>query len=100
MTLGPAPGHCHQRAGCPQAHFGPGSGLGTGPRGSPSHTNLCLQGTIILPNLASVLYDPEHWETPRQFNPGHFLDKDGNFVVNEAFLPFSAVLGTMLGPGW
>nr|XP_012592391.1 cytochrome P450 2J2-like [Microcebus murinus] len=55
------------------------------------------KGTIILPNLASVLYDPECWETPRQFNPGHFLDKDGNFVVNEAFLPFSA--GHRMCPG-
>ncbi|XP_008068892.2 cytochrome P450 2J5-like [Carlito syrichta] len=55
------------------------------------------KGTIILPNLASVLYDPECWETPRQFNPGHFLDKNGNFVVNEAFLPFSA--GHWVCPG-
>ncbi|XP_065530463.1 cytochrome P450 2J4-like isoform X2 [Lathamus discolor] len=47
------------------------------------------KGTIVLPNIASSLYDPEHWETPRQFNPGHFLDKDGNFVSREAFLPFS-----------
>lgn len=55
-----------------------------------SYTSSSLQGTIILPNLASVLYDPECWETPQHFNPGHFLDKDGNFVTNEAFLPFSA----------
>lgn len=48
-----------------------------------------LQGTIVIPNIASVLYDPEQWETPRQFNPGHFLDKEGNFVNREAFLPFS-----------
>lgn len=56
----------------------------------PEPIDFCLQGTIILPNLASVLHDPEHWETPCQFNPSHFLDKDGNFMVNEAFLPFSA----------
>ncbi|XP_006869898.1 PREDICTED: cytochrome P450 2J2-like [Chrysochloris asiatica] len=55
------------------------------------------KGTIILPNLASVLYDPKCWETPRQFNPSHFLDKDGNFMVNEAFLPFSA--GHRMCPG-
>ncbi|KAM6414518.1 cytochrome P450 2J4-like [Rhynochetos jubatus] len=47
------------------------------------------KGTIVFPNIASSLYDPEQWETPRQFNPGHFLDKDGNFVSQEAFLPFS-----------
>uniref|UniRef100_A0A8B9EEG9 Cytochrome P450 2J6-like n=1 Tax=Anser cygnoides TaxID=8845 RepID=A0A8B9EEG9_ANSCY len=40
-------------------------------------------------NIDSVLSDPEKWETPDQFNPGHFLDKDGNFVHREAFLPFS-----------
>ncbi|XP_053316339.1 cytochrome P450 2J2-like [Spea bombifrons] len=48
------------------------------------------QGTIILPNLSSVLYDPEQWKTPREFNPQHFLDENGTFVTKEAFLPFSA----------
>uniref|UniRef100_A0A8B9QKC5 Cytochrome P450 2J6-like n=1 Tax=Apteryx owenii TaxID=8824 RepID=A0A8B9QKC5_APTOW len=45
--------------------------------------------TAILSNIDSVLSDPEKWETPHQFNPGHFLDEDGNFVNREAFLPFS-----------
>lgn len=31
---------------------------------SLSHTSSSLQGTIILSNLASVLYNPECWETP------------------------------------
>ncbi|KFP71950.1 Cytochrome P450 2J6, partial [Acanthisitta chloris] len=47
------------------------------------------KNTIILSNIDSVLSDPEKWETPNQFNPGHFLDKDGNFVNREAFLPFA-----------
>ncbi|NXI56651.1 CP2J6 protein, partial [Chloroceryle aenea] len=47
------------------------------------------KNTIILVNIDSVMSDPEKWETPDQFNPGHFLDKDGNFVNREAFLPFS-----------
>ncbi|XP_058919900.1 cytochrome P450 2J2-like [Kogia breviceps] len=55
------------------------------------------KSTIILPNLASVFYDSECWETPQQFNPGHFRDKDGNFLVNEAFLPFSAGHRVCLG---
>ncbi|NXF65251.1 CP2J2 protein, partial [Ciccaba nigrolineata] len=55
------------------------------------------KGTIIMPNIASVLYDPEQWETPRQFNPGHFLDKEGKFVSREAFLPFSAGHRVCLG---
>lgn len=48
-----------------------------------------FQNTIILANIDSVLADPGKWETPDQFNPGHFLDKDGNFVNREAFLPFA-----------
>ncbi|KAF1627501.1 UNVERIFIED_CONTAM: Cytochrome P450 2J2, partial [Eudyptes pachyrhynchus] len=55
------------------------------------------KGTVIMPNIASVLYDPEQWETPRQFNPGHFLDKEGNFIPREAFLPFSAGRRVCLG---
>ncbi|NWU69209.1 CP2J6 protein, partial [Pterocles burchelli] len=55
------------------------------------------KGTLISSNLDSVLFDPEYWETPHQFNPGHFLDKDGNFVTREAFLPFSA--GYRVCPG-
>ncbi|KAH0624271.1 hypothetical protein JD844_007957 [Phrynosoma platyrhinos] len=48
------------------------------------------KGTIIIPDVSSVLYDPEQWETPHQFNPNHFLDKDGNFFCKEAFMPFAA----------
>ncbi|XP_046754435.1 cytochrome P450 2AB5 isoform X2 [Gallus gallus] len=55
------------------------------------------KGTIVVPNIASVLYDPEQWETPRQFNPDHFLDKEGSFVNREAFLPFSAGHRVCLG---
>uniref|UniRef100_A0A674J874 Cytochrome P450 family 2 subfamily J member 2 n=2 Tax=Terrapene triunguis TaxID=2587831 RepID=A0A674J874_9SAUR len=55
------------------------------------------KGTVILPNICSVLSDPEQWETPRQFNPTHFLDKDGNFMSREAFLPFSAGHRVCLG---
>ncbi|XP_063162790.1 cytochrome P450 2J4-like [Candoia aspera] len=50
---------------------------------------LIRKGSILLPNMASALYDPNEWETPLQFNPNHFLDKDGNFTCREAFIPFS-----------
>nr|XP_060623326.1 cytochrome P450 2K6-like [Anolis sagrei ordinatus] len=53
--------------------------------------------TCIMPNLASVFLDPKQWETPREFNPNHFLDKDGHFVVREEFLAFGA--GTRVCPG-
>ncbi|KAM6443630.1 cytochrome P450 2J6-like [Liasis olivaceus] len=55
------------------------------------------KGTIILPDLRSVLLDPEEWETPEEFNPNHFLDTDGNFQAREAFLPFGAGQRTCLG---
>ncbi|KAL8188184.1 UNVERIFIED_CONTAM: hypothetical protein K2H54_062647 [Gekko kuhli] len=32
--------------------------------------------------------DPEHWESPFEFNPGHFLDAKGDFVPQKAFLVF------------
>ncbi|XP_058043363.1 cytochrome P450 2C31-like isoform X2 [Ahaetulla prasina] len=46
------------------------------------------QGSIIWPDLRSVLLDPKQWETPEEFNPNHFLDKDGKFLEREEFLPF------------
>ncbi|XP_069069002.1 cytochrome P450 2J4-like [Pleurodeles waltl] len=48
------------------------------------------KGTIVIPNLPSAMNDPEYWKTPDQFNPANFLDKEGQFVTTEAFLPFSA----------
>ena len=57
------------------------------------------KGTILIPNLSSVMYDKKEWETPHSFNPGHFL-KDGQFWKREAFMPFSigkrACLGELL----
>ncbi|XP_017666257.1 PREDICTED: cytochrome P450 2J6-like isoform X3 [Lepidothrix coronata] len=55
------------------------------------------KGTLIMANIDSTLFDPDYWETPHQFNPGHFLDKDGNFVTREAFLAFSAGHRACLG---
>ncbi|KAK1343640.1 hypothetical protein QTO34_016420 [Cnephaeus nilssonii] len=49
---------------------------------------LLPKGTPVVPLLSSVLLDKTQWETPDQFNPGHFLDADGHFVKREAFLPF------------
>ncbi|XP_069473687.1 cytochrome P450 2J2-like [Ambystoma mexicanum] len=47
------------------------------------------KGTTVIYNLFSVLHDHKHWELPEVFNPSRFLDKEGNFVKNEAFIPFS-----------
>ncbi|KYO47184.1 hypothetical protein Y1Q_0002202 [Alligator mississippiensis] len=55
------------------------------------------ENTIILSNIDSVLTDPGQWETPEEFNPNHFLDKDGNVVSRGAFLPFSTVSEDAVG---
>ncbi|XP_077204280.1 cytochrome P450 2J5-like [Paroedura picta] len=58
---------------------------------------LIPKGTVIVADLRSALLDPKQWETPEEFNPNHFLDKGGNFVEREAFLPFGAGARVCLG---
>uniref|UniRef100_A0A8B9SDY0 Uncharacterized protein n=1 Tax=Apteryx owenii TaxID=8824 RepID=A0A8B9SDY0_APTOW len=55
------------------------------------------KGSIVIANIYSVLTDPEYWEKPLEFDPGHFLDEEGNFFSREAFLPFSAGICICLG---
>uniref|UniRef100_A0A3P8RVW6 Uncharacterized protein n=1 Tax=Amphiprion percula TaxID=161767 RepID=A0A3P8RVW6_AMPPE len=55
------------------------------------------QGVTIIPNLTSVLFNEDEWETPFTFNPGHFLNKEGKFVKPEAFIPFSVGTRQCLG---
>ncbi|XP_016381157.1 cytochrome P450 2K16 [Sinocyclocheilus rhinocerous] len=57
------------------------------------------KGTCVFPLLMSVLWDEDEWETPRNFNPEHFLDKQGRFVKRDTFLPFSAGHRVCLGEG-
>ncbi|XP_068600038.1 cytochrome P450 2J2-like [Brachionichthys hirsutus] len=55
------------------------------------------KGVTIIPNLTSVLFDKNEWETPFTFNPGHFLTKEGAFEKRAAFIPFSAGKRLCLG---
>ncbi|KAJ8335085.1 hypothetical protein SKAU_G00407240 [Synaphobranchus kaupii] len=48
------------------------------------------KGTPVIPLLTSVLFDKTQWQMPHEFNPGHFLDAEGQFVKRDAFMPFSA----------
>lgn len=49
-----------------------------------------LQGTTLITNLSSVLKDEAAWKEPFRFRPEHFLDAQGRFVKQAAFMPFSA----------
>ncbi|XP_029495169.1 cytochrome P450 2D15-like [Oncorhynchus nerka] len=57
------------------------------------------QGTMVIPNLSSVLHEEGQWKFPQEFNPDNFLNEDGEFVKPEAFLPFSAGSRVCLGEG-
>ncbi|KAL5007307.1 hypothetical protein ScPMuIL_016113 [Solemya velum] len=50
---------------------------------------LIPKASIVVPNLESVLSDPEIWENPDQFSPERFLDENGRCIQRDELIPFS-----------
>uniref|UniRef100_A0A671VJL0 Cytochrome P450 2F2-like n=1 Tax=Sparus aurata TaxID=8175 RepID=A0A671VJL0_SPAAU len=57
------------------------------------------RGTLIIPNLTSLLNEEGQWKFPNEFNPENFLNDQGEFVKPEAFMPFSTGPRMCLGEG-
>ncbi|KAM6980617.1 cytochrome P450 2B4-like [Aplochiton taeniatus] len=55
------------------------------------------KGTMVIPNLSSVLHEEGQWKFPHEFNPENFLNEHGQFEKPEAFIPFSAGSRVCLG---
>uniref|UniRef100_A0A8D0BHM2 unspecific monooxygenase n=1 Tax=Salvator merianae TaxID=96440 RepID=A0A8D0BHM2_SALMN len=57
------------------------------------------KGTTIYPTLSSVLHDSTEFPNPKEFDPHHFLNKDGTFRKSNHFMPFSAGKRLCAGEG-
>ncbi|MCJ8739477.1 hypothetical protein PDJAM_G00047690 [Pangasius djambal] len=55
------------------------------------------KGTTVYPLLMSALRDESQWKSPHTFNPENFLDEQGRFVKQDAFMPFPAGRRACLG---
>ncbi|XP_056595333.1 cytochrome P450 2F2-like [Triplophysa dalaica] len=55
------------------------------------------KGTLVIPNLTSVLNEEGQWKFPHEFNPDNFLNDQDQFEKPEAFMPFSTGPRVCLG---
>ncbi|EFP13339.1 hypothetical protein CRE_05305 [Caenorhabditis remanei] len=57
------------------------------------------KGTVITPQICTVLYDPEIFPEPYEFRPERFLESDGSLKKVEELVPFSIGKRQCLGEG-
>lgn len=55
------------------------------------------KGTVIMFNLDSVLFDPEIFNNPKEFNPERFLDANGDVMRPKELIPFGIGRRVCLG---
>ncbi|KAF7254019.1 Steroid 17-alpha-hydroxylase/17,20 lyase, partial [Varanus komodoensis] len=57
------------------------------------------KGTHVIINLWSIHHDEKEWDKPKEFNPGRFLDEDGNRIYSPSpsYFPFGAGIRVCLG---
>uniref|UniRef100_A0A8C8SI04 Uncharacterized protein n=1 Tax=Pelusios castaneus TaxID=367368 RepID=A0A8C8SI04_9SAUR len=60
---------------------------------------LIPKGMYVYPLLSTVHFDPEEHRNPEDFTPERFLDANGCFQKQNAFMPFSAGKRVCLGEG-
>ncbi|XP_073442563.1 cytochrome P450 2C23-like isoform X2 [Dendrobates tinctorius] len=65
------------------------SGLHSTSQDVTFHGYFIPKGASVIVLLHSALRDKAYFEKPDEFYPEHFLDSNGNFKKNEAFIPFS-----------
>ncbi|XP_072534206.1 steroid 17-alpha-hydroxylase/17,20 lyase [Salminus brasiliensis] len=58
-----------------------------------------LKGTRVIINLWSLHHDEKEWKNPELFDPGRFLEEDGNDLCypSVSYLPFGAGVRVCLG---